>query len=255
MKRSKLSRAAAAVVTLALCAALCLSAASLYRNGMEQRQAGGSAAAPVFTREAVGRQLSHLCPLFGLWLAVMVAAALTGAHSDPLRAAQPPEITLSLLRARAGDLPEAARREEARRKRTLLAYGAAAALCAVWAGVWLLNREHFASWDLEQVMGSMLTHILPPLILGFAVLCDGARRADQSRLREIDLLREALRGRPAGLVPVPMKTAAETGARRAMRAALYAAALALIVLGVLNGGLNDVLIKAINICTECIGLG
>ena len=30
---------------------------------------------------------------------------------------------------------------------------------------------------------------------------------------------------------------------------------ALIVLGVMNGGMFDVLVKAINICTECIGLG
>ena len=29
----------------------------------------------------------------------------------------------------------------------------------------------------------------------------------------------------------------------------------LFVIGIFNGGLNDVLIKAINICTECIGLG
>lgn len=37
--------------------------------------------------------------------------------------------------------------------------------------------------------------------------------------------------------------------------AAYAAALSLLAAGVLNGGLRDVLIKAINICTECIGLG
>lgn len=36
---------------------------------------------------------------------------------------------------------------------------------------------------------------------------------------------------------------------------LYAAALLLIAAGILNGGMRDVLIKAINICTECIGLG
>ena len=28
-----------------------------------------------------------------------------------------------------------------------------------------------------------------------------------------------------------------------------------IILGVINGGANDVLVKAINLCTECIGLG
>ncbi|MBR4236391.1 MAG: hypothetical protein IKR85_10085 [Clostridia bacterium] len=42
---------------------------------------------------------------------------------------------------------------------------------------------------------------------------------------------------------------------RYLRAALYACALALIILGILNGGLNDVYVKARNICTECIGLG
>ena len=40
-----------------------------------------------------------------------------------------------------------------------------------------------------------------------------------------------------------------------LRAILYVLAGALIVLGVVNGGLYDVLVKAINICTECIGLG
>ena len=40
-----------------------------------------------------------------------------------------------------------------------------------------------------------------------------------------------------------------------IRAVLLAAALLFILLGVMNGGLYDVLVKAINICTECIGLG
>ena len=29
----------------------------------------------------------------------------------------------------------------------------------------------------------------------------------------------------------------------------------MLVAGVLNGGMRDVLVKAVNICTECIGLG
>ena len=42
---------------------------------------------------------------------------------------------------------------------------------------------------------------------------------------------------------------------RLTRCLLLAAAITLIALGVLNGGMRDVLVKAINICTECIGLG
>ena len=40
-----------------------------------------------------------------------------------------------------------------------------------------------------------------------------------------------------------------------LRGLLLVLALGLVILGVLNGGLRDVLVKAANICTECIGLG
>lgn len=40
-----------------------------------------------------------------------------------------------------------------------------------------------------------------------------------------------------------------------IRMMLYLLAAVFIVLGVMNGGWYDVLVKAINICTECIGLG
>ena len=34
-----------------------------------------------------------------------------------------------------------------------------------------------------------------------------------------------------------------------------AVAFVLIIVGVCNGGMKDVLLKGINICTQCIGLG
>ena len=40
-----------------------------------------------------------------------------------------------------------------------------------------------------------------------------------------------------------------------VRLAVLVVAIVFIILGVMNGGANDVLIKAINICTECIGMG
>ena len=43
--------------------------------------------------------------------------------------------------------------------------------------------------------------------------------------------------------------------RRALWAALFCAAVLLIVLGVVNGGAQDVLAKAAKICSECIGIG
>ena len=46
-----------------------------------------------------------------------------------------------------------------------------------------------------------------------------------------------------------------TRAQARWRVALYVLAAMLLAAGMLNGGMRDVLMKAINICTECIGLG
>lgn len=43
--------------------------------------------------------------------------------------------------------------------------------------------------------------------------------------------------------------------QKALWAALFVLGLALVLLGVLNGGAQDVLTKAVKICSECIGLG
>ena len=40
-----------------------------------------------------------------------------------------------------------------------------------------------------------------------------------------------------------------------IRTPLIIVSAVLIVLGIANGGLHDVFVKAVNICTECIGLG
>ncbi|MCR4908939.1 MAG: hypothetical protein K5985_08905 [Lachnospiraceae bacterium] len=40
-----------------------------------------------------------------------------------------------------------------------------------------------------------------------------------------------------------------------IRIVLFAAAVLCIIIGIANGSMEDVLIKAIKICAECIGLG
>ncbi|MBQ8200798.1 MAG: hypothetical protein IJZ74_03405 [Clostridia bacterium] len=59
--------------------------------------------------------------------------------------------------------------------------------------------------------------------------------------------RRSPRRKPAYAAPLPHACL--------LRSLVLALALALIAAGVMNGGLYDVLVKAINICTECIGLG
>ena len=61
--------------------------------------------------------------------------------------------------------------------------------------------------------------------------------------------------RPAGKIrrcPVPKQPGKM---QRIARIAILCLGVFFIILGMMNGGSRDVLVKAINICTECIGLG
>ena len=65
-------------------------------------------------------------------------------------------------------------------------------------------------------------------------------------------IKEEEKGSSVLSAPKPLKRPAHPGA---IQTVLILVALALIVAGVLNGSAWDLLVKAINICTECIGLG
>ena len=61
--------------------------------------------------------------------------------------------------------------------------------------------------------------------------------------------------RPSGKVrPCPPRKQMDKPIKIA-RISVFVLGVLFIVLGMMNGGARDVLIKAINICTECIGLG
>ena len=69
------------------------------------------------------------------------------------------------------------------------------------------------------------------------------------KMKELELRKSAPKRKLDAAAPE------KTTGRNVIRVIIAAAAVALIVLGVMNGGMFDVLVKAINICTECIGLG
>ena len=159
------------------------------------------------------------------------------------------ENRLRLMKARAGELPPEAVKEERLRRILRIAAAALVVLCAAPAMVWLLDKRSFASQDLERVMGSMLCAVGPWVLAGLAVQFAASMLCGRSAEREC----EALRGVKGAAQQI--SAGEKTFPLTAVRVTIFAAAAAFIVLGVMNGGLRDVLIKAINICTECIGLG
>lgn len=211
--------------------------------------------------------------------------ALAGKHGQQTAArfsaeAVPEEVRLRLLLMRA-EKTDAMRAEERRRRMARGVCAGICAVCSVMAARYLANPAHFTSRELEPVIGRMLWHIAPWTLVGFAcaILCECF--CGRSLRREIDLATCSVKrasvenARTDSGVPRERKTYSgeeasienaqtDSGASRekrarlaktAARAAMFALAVTLLALGAANGGMRDVLVKAINICTECIGLG
>ena len=126
--------------------------------------------------------------------------------------------------------------------------GLAVLVCVVFCLAYLLDGSHFVSWELETVMGDMLRHVTPWTMLALATVYAAGLMQDKSRKRECEALK--------GFKDTDWQDEeSKTSDVHVIRVILAVVAVVFIVLGVMNGGLYDVLVKAINICTECIGLG
>lgn len=252
-----------AVATIAVGGLMIWQVIAIYQAGnAPENLSAGVYIHPVYSREIVAEHFARIATAVCLWLCG-VAAGLLGwliwpEEAPRVKGAAGAEETLRKLRQRLPDADQAdrdvmtaIRKEEKLRRGAWVAAAAVCAICAAISGAYLLKVEHFTSWDLESVMGSMMLAVTPWVVLAFAAVCAAVEVRRISAEREIPLVKKIM---VKGKRPAPRQ---ETRGGRVivLRAVLYAAAIALIVLGVLNGGMRDVLIKAINICTECIGLG
>ncbi len=246
-------RWAAAAATVIVALLLCWQCANIYLEGNSPANldAAGVHLTPVFTVDKVAGKLAPLTPLFILYTLLVLAAIVleTFLPRAGSRTALTAENRLRLLAARTGEIPPAALAQRRTRRLIRLVCGAGVAVCTLFALLYLCRRDNFTSWELEGVMGQMLLHVGPWGIAAFAMLILAALACGHSLERELAILKDAPRCKPAAArekrtLPVSV-----------VRMVLFAAAAALIVSGVLNGGWYDVLVKAINICTECIGLG
>ncbi len=116
--------------------------------------------------------------------------------------------------------------------------------------IYLLSDDRFSLADINgsvihAVMMLMLSTAIP---FGYSIL--NAYWSDRSKDREIALLKELPR-REASETAFPVKSRNLL----ILRSVILTLSVALLLYGFFTGGAADVLVKAINICTECVGLG
>lgn len=113
-----------------------------------------------------------------------------------------------------------------------------------------LKSSHFTT-DINASVISAMWILLPCLGVILAVSVAGELLRSKSYTDELELIKK---------LPSEANTSSEDAPKKVnasliFRLSLLAIALGALVYGFLTGGIADVLTKAVNICTECIGLG
>ncbi|MBQ7346170.1 MAG: hypothetical protein IJW45_08960 [Oscillospiraceae bacterium] len=127
-------------------------------------------------------------------------------------------------------------------------------LLMIMPSLYFMDTDHFSVADLNEDVIRALIYSLVPAIFGLILSYFCKLFCQQSIRQEIDIWKEAIK---EGCVSPTPQTSASVPDRRIFyaRTIIGIIALVFIIVGVFNGGAMDVLLKAIAICTECIGLG
>jgi small-conductance mechanosensitive channel len=246
------------IVAVGVCFAL--SCISIYRSGNSP-----------FTRESIGAHFDriaipvYLCiaGVIGGWV-LSWALPLEGGRVKPRREAG---VTLDRLSAKLNlsaceaSVQTAIRRERRFRRGTAVTVGILSVLTLLPALVWCVNPAHFSIGELNRDIMAASALVIPcaAVALGLwvaAVLLRGASVA-----RETAAVKAALasgQGKADTQETVlshKKKLTSDPRCVWGVRGVILVLGAVFIVLGILNGGMADVLGKAIRICTECIGLG
>ena len=254
MTKSKLYLILQAVVCVALAAWLSASAIGIYREGTARRAEHPMES--IYTPEGAAQKFAPVVPLLFAGVGLLIAGLVLDVKDEN---AEKPVKDAELNRDLAVSLvvhPSADMIAERRRQGRLLKTGwGLFALCMVPVLVYLLNPAHFPETGLEDMFLSLLRVLLPWTAAGLGALAVTSVLREKSLLRETQAAQARLKEEKkegAAAAPGPVSPPKKT---RLLQAVIIAVAAVLIIAGVFNGSAQDVLYKAITICTECVGLG
>lgn len=120
---------------------------------------------------------------------------------------------------------------------------------------YLLNIKHFdPTGDLSNQAIEMSLHLMPWVIISFSAFIGYSFYKEFNAKLSCDILREVI------MISGKVKKEEVESKKRNLiiniaKIGILIVAVVFIVIGISNGGAEDTLQKAINICTECIGLG
>ena len=237
-----------------LVAALCLMGACLgiYDSGNGE-----------FSREIVAEAFSPIAlPVYLCLLLALLGFPLhwfLPRETQKLKGAVHPEILLQRLHSKTNlsgcseELQLAVAREAASRKHNRMISLALLGATFLIFLVYVLTGDRFLLPDITTSMKQALWVLLPCLGATFGFSIYAQYSGIKSVARETELMKQAKKLSPAqDCAAVVVETHQNLAI---LRGAILLLAIAILLFGYCTGGTGDVLTKAINICTECVGLG
>jgi hypothetical protein len=242
-----------AVLIVALGIALILSCLDIYNSGPRP-----------YTPESIGLRFSRIAILVYSCLTLVVGGILLDLIL-PAREKKPKVIKdeLALMeKAKAKSLIldteniEAIKKEQ--KYRLILRVGTTVifAVLMIYPAIYFMDGSHFTIETLNHDIRNAVCITLIPAVIGLLLcyICSELERKSISR--ETDVYKKAAMDAKGTTSPsVPANSPKKFNAIIITRCVLLGVAICFIVIGIFNGGMKDVLDKAIAICTECIGLG
>ncbi len=237
-----------------------------------------------FTREIVLERLNRIAPAFWIWVVMVAAGFIIWEVFAVSYKRAPLKDDCYALRRLKKRMPQkvgesglaslkAVKRGELI---NLIVKLCAAALCL--AGVaygiaYLATASNFPKTDVNGEMLNMAAHLAPCVFAALLILCGVTLYLSLSAKKQLPHVKQIIASAKADekngveAVYVTGNTAVADLYGRwktlsnhkyfilGVRIAIAVFAVTFIILGIVNGNMRAILIKAINICTECIGLG
>ena len=120
-------------------------------------------------------------------------------------------------------------------------------------GIYALNPQNYHQSQINQSMIKAMTVFCICIIIPFIFRLICVYINEKSLKTEISIAQKLTKVAQKNNTPIEEK--GNTTALNVVKGAVIIASIAIILFGLFSGGTADVLTKAINICTECIGLG
>ena len=238
---------------------LMISCVNIYKSGPRP-----------FTPESISAAFSKIAVF--VWVTVcavalgIILALLVPAEQGKPRVIKQKKATLRRLQRRLdmglcdAECLASIRKEEKRRTVLRISSIIACVLVSVPAVVYALDPDHFVLYQdgVDMLNASVISaclRVIPATLICLGICLAFSYLEEASIDRQIRFVKGTIAKTGASAPQGEPAKSSHAMLVWWIRVEVLAVAIVFIVLGICNGGMADVLSKAINICTECIGLG